>query len=50
MQSFREALTLLQLQVEELDVLKVQHYQEICDHEEEVWDSVQGGVCRICQR
>lgn len=47
MQSFREALTLLQRQVEELDYLKIQHYQEIVDHEEEIWDSVQGNVCCI---
>ncbi|KZT72638.1 hypothetical protein DAEQUDRAFT_663760 [Daedalea quercina L-15889] len=45
LQSFREALAVLQRQVDELDELKVQHYEEIIDHEEEVWDFVQGKVC-----
>ncbi|KAH7916740.1 hypothetical protein BJ138DRAFT_8107 [Hygrophoropsis aurantiaca] len=45
LQSFREALTVLQRQVDELDGLKVQHYQEIMEHEEEVWDVVQAKVC-----
>lgn len=45
LQSFREALTVLQRQVDDLDELKAQHYQEIMDHEEEVWDVVQGKVC-----
>ena len=44
LQSFREALSVLQQQVEELDELRVAHYQEILDHEEEVWDFVQGKV------
>ena len=44
LQTFREALTVLQRQVDDLDVLKAQHYQEIMDHEEEVWDVVQGKV------
>lgn len=35
---------MLQRQVEELDDLRVSHYQEIMDHEEEVWDFVQGKV------
>ena len=47
MQSFREALTVLQRQVDELDELKVEHYQEIMEHEEEVWNVVQGKVS-IC--
>ena len=42
MQIFREALTILQRQVDELDELKAAHYQEIIEHEEEVWDVVQG--------
>ncbi|KAF9246980.1 hypothetical protein BU15DRAFT_69827 [Melanogaster broomeanus] len=45
LQSFREALTVLQRQVDELDSLKVLHYQEIMEHEEEVWDVVQAKVC-----
>lgn len=45
LQSFREALTILQQQVDDLDALKTQHYQEIMEHEEEVWDVVQAKVC-----
>lgn len=44
LQSFREALTVLQRQVDELDGMKGQHYQEIMEHEEEVWDVVQAKV------
>jgi hypothetical protein len=44
LQTFREALAILQRQVDELDDLKAQHYQEILEHEEEVWDLVQGKV------
>lgn len=47
LQSFREALAVLQKQVDELDELKAQHYQEIIEHEEEVWDFVQGKVCLV---
>jgi len=47
LQTFREALTILQRQVDELDELKAQHYQEIIEHEEEVWDFVQGKVCLV---
>ncbi|THH11538.1 hypothetical protein EW145_g595 [Phellinidium pouzarii] len=47
LQSFREALAVLQRQVEELDGLRVSHYQEILEHEEEVWDSVQGKVSLV---
>ncbi len=36
---------MLQRQVDELDELKARHYQEIVEHEEEVWDFVQGKVC-----
>lgn len=35
---------MLQRQVEELDELRVSHYQEILEHEEGVWDCVQGKV------
>jgi hypothetical protein len=34
----------LQRQVEDLDHLKARHYAEIIEHEEEVWDVVQGKV------
>ncbi|TDL29319.1 hypothetical protein BD410DRAFT_779692 [Rickenella mellea] len=47
LQTFREALAVLQRQVDELDALKVQHYQEILEHEEEVWDFVQGKVSLV---
>ncbi|KAJ7283864.1 hypothetical protein C8J57DRAFT_1498865 [Mycena rebaudengoi] len=47
LQSFREALGVLQRQVDELDDLKAAHYQEIVDHEEEVWDAVQGKICVV---
>ncbi|KAK2466516.1 hypothetical protein APHAL10511_002158 [Amanita phalloides] len=45
LQTFREALAILQRQVDELDELKAAHYQEIIEHEEEVWDVVQGKIC-----
>lgn len=38
---------MLQRQVDELDDLKSQHYQEIVEHEEEVWDAVQGKACVV---
>ncbi|CAL1702330.1 unnamed protein product [Somion occarium] len=47
LQSFREALAVLQRQVEELDELKANHYQDIVEHEEEVWDVVQGKICIV---
>lgn len=46
LQSFREALAILQQQVDDLDELKVNHYQEIVEHEEQVWDTVQSKVRR----
>ena len=30
-----------------MDELKARHYQEIVEHEEEVWDFVQGKVCLV---
>ncbi|TFY83853.1 hypothetical protein EWM64_g179 [Hericium alpestre] len=45
LQSFREALSVLQRQVDDLDELKAHHYEEIIEHEEEVWDVVQGKIC-----
>jgi len=47
LQSFREALGVLQRQVDELDDLKAAHYQEIMEHEEEVWDVVQNKICVV---
>ncbi|KAI9466747.1 hypothetical protein BJY52DRAFT_1141483 [Lactarius psammicola] len=47
LQSFREALTVLQRQVNDLDQLKSRHYEEIIEHEEEVWDVVQGKVSLV---
>ncbi|KAK0490757.1 hypothetical protein IW261DRAFT_1580362 [Armillaria novae-zelandiae] len=47
LQSFREALSVLQQQVDDLDDLKAAHYREIIEHEEEVWDVVQGKVCLV---
>jgi hypothetical protein len=44
LQSFREALAVLQRQVDELDELKASHYQEIVEHEEEIWNVVQSKV------
>ena len=44
LQSFREALSVLQRQVDDLDDIKAAHYQEILEHEEEVWDVVQAKV------
>jgi hypothetical protein len=39
----------LQRQVDELDELKAQHYQEILEHEEEVWDVVQAKVRNVAR-
>ncbi|KAI0699410.1 hypothetical protein BC835DRAFT_567539 [Cytidiella melzeri] len=47
LQTFREALAVLQRQVDELDDLKSQHYQDIVVHEEEVWDVIQGKTCIV---
>lgn len=41
---------MLQRQVDELDELKLTHYQNIVEHEEEVWDVVQGKVSGIISR
>lgn len=49
LQSFREALQVLQRQVDDLDELKAHHYEEIMDHEEEIWDFVQGKVCVLLE-
>ncbi|KIK65494.1 hypothetical protein GYMLUDRAFT_56198 [Collybiopsis luxurians FD-317 M1] len=47
LQTFRDALAILQRQVDELDQLKAEHYAEIVEHEEEVWDVVQAKVCLV---
>ncbi|PFH52690.1 hypothetical protein AMATHDRAFT_139436 [Amanita thiersii Skay4041] len=47
LQSFREALAILQQQVDELDELRAAHYREILEHEGKVWDTVQGKVCVV---
>ncbi|KAF4619611.1 hypothetical protein D9613_005575 [Agrocybe pediades] len=47
LQNFREALAVLQRQVDELDELKASHYHEIVAHEEEVWDAVQSKLCVV---
>ncbi|KAF8524718.1 hypothetical protein JB92DRAFT_2878836 [Gautieria morchelliformis] len=47
LQSFRQALSILQAEVDELDRLKVSHYNQILDHEEEIWDVVAGKVCLV---
>jgi hypothetical protein len=44
LQTFRDALAILQQQVNDLDQLKAAHYQEIIEHEEQVWEVVQGKV------
>ena len=41
---------MLQRQVDELDELKLTHYQSIVEHEESVWDVVQGKVSGIILR
>jgi len=47
MQMFRDALITLQRQVDALDDMKAEHYEQIIEHEEEVWDVVQGKVCLL---
>lgn len=38
---------MLQRQVDDLDELKAHYYQEIMEHEDGVWDFVQGKVCYV---
>ncbi|KAF5387960.1 hypothetical protein D9615_000191 [Tricholomella constricta] len=47
LQSFREALAVLQRQVDDLDNMKIAHYREIIEHEEQVWEVVQGKACVV---
>lgn len=42
--SFRQALSILQSQVDDLDRLKSEYYESVLTHEEQVWDSVLGKV------
>ncbi|KAG8862620.1 hypothetical protein FRB96_001179 [Tulasnella sp. 330] len=42
--SFRQALSVLQAQVDDLDRLKADYYEEVLMHEENVWDAVLGKV------
>lgn len=44
LQTFRVALAKLQGQVDDLDRMKVEHYQSVYEHEEETWDFVMGKV------
>ncbi|CAE6522189.1 unnamed protein product [Rhizoctonia solani] len=42
--SFRAALATLQAQVNDLDKLKSDYYQQVLEHEQGIWDSVLGNV------
>ncbi|KAG9002820.1 hypothetical protein FRB94_003623 [Tulasnella sp. JGI-2019a] len=42
--SFRQALSILQAQVDDLDRLKSDYYESVLMHEENVWDAVLGKV------
>jgi uncharacterized protein YlxW (UPF0749 family) len=43
--SFRAALATLQAQVNDLDKLKSDYYQQVLEHEQHIWDGVLGNVC-----
>ncbi|KAG5654469.1 hypothetical protein H0H81_001968 [Sphagnurus paluster] len=47
LQNFREALAVMQRQVDELDNMKLSHYREIIEHEEQVWEVVQSKTCVV---
>jgi hypothetical protein len=47
LQSFRETLAALQRQVDDLDDLKIAHYNDVLEHQEEVWNVVQNKVCSL---
>jgi hypothetical protein len=47
LQSFRETLAALQRQVDDLDDLKISHYNDVLEHQEEVWNVVQNKVCQL---
>ncbi|EUC65393.1 IVY1 protein [Rhizoctonia solani AG-3 Rhs1AP] len=42
--SFRAALATLQAQVNDLDKLKSEYYQQVLEHEQSIWDGVLGNV------
>ncbi|CAE7068650.1 unnamed protein product [Rhizoctonia solani] len=42
--SFRTALATLQAQVNDLDKLKSEYYQQVLEHEQSIWDGVLGNV------
>ncbi|KAG9084290.1 hypothetical protein FRC06_004135 [Ceratobasidium sp. 370] len=45
--SFRAALATLQAQVNDLDKLKSEYYQQVLEHEQNVWDGVLGNVSLV---
>jgi hypothetical protein len=45
LQAFRKTLSTLQAHVDDLDRLKAQHYQDILEHEAQVWNTVMDKVC-----
>ncbi|KZW03953.1 hypothetical protein EXIGLDRAFT_9362 [Exidia glandulosa HHB12029] len=47
LQTFRVALAKLQSQVDDLDRMKIDHYQSVYEHEEETWDYVMGKVAVV---
>jgi hypothetical protein len=44
LQAFRKTLSALQAHVDDLDRLKAQHYQDILEHEVQVWNTVMDKV------
>jgi hypothetical protein len=44
LQAFRRTLAALQAHVDDLDRLKAAHYQQILEHEIQVWDNVMDKV------
>ncbi|KAG9119034.1 hypothetical protein FRC07_006161 [Ceratobasidium sp. 392] len=45
--SFRAALATLQAQVNDLDKLKTEYYQQVLEHEQNIWDGVLGNVSLV---
>ncbi|KAG8693653.1 hypothetical protein FRC09_010368, partial [Ceratobasidium sp. 395] len=45
--SFRTALATLQAQVNDLDKLKSEYYQQVLEHEQNIWDGVLGNVSLV---
>jgi hypothetical protein len=48
--SFRRALAELQAHVNDLDNLKIEHYSEVYEYEQEMWDLIASkvGLCLVC--